>query len=59
MVSTGKHAFSNWKGTNSIFKYGGELKEHMTSYYYNLFGPLEENNFTMLENRVDDIPRVK
>jgi hypothetical protein len=46
------------EGNNKIIKDEAELKEHITSYYQNLFGPPEKNNFTMLESRVDDIPQV-
>jgi hypothetical protein len=34
------------------------LKEHITSNYQNLFSAPEENNFTMLESWIDDIPQV-
>ena len=30
----------------------------MTSYYQNLFGPPKVNNFTIIEDWVDDIPQV-
>jgi hypothetical protein len=35
-----------------------ENEEHITSNYQILFDPPEENNFTMMENRVNDIPQV-
>jgi len=46
------------EGNNKIQKDEAKLKEHITSYYQNLFGPPEKNNFTILESRVDDIPQV-
>jgi hypothetical protein len=46
------------EGNNKIIKNEVELKEHITSYYQNLFGAPKENNFTMLESRIDDIPQV-
>jgi NifB/MoaA-like Fe-S oxidoreductase len=45
------------EGNNNVIKDETELKEHITS-YQNLFGPPEENNFTMLESRIEDIPQV-
>jgi hypothetical protein len=46
------------QGNNNIIKDETELKEHITSYYQNLFGPPEENNFTMLDSIIEDIPQV-
>jgi hypothetical protein len=34
------------------------LKKYITKYYQGLFGPSEENNFSMDETRRDDIPQV-
>jgi hypothetical protein len=41
-----------------MLKDENELKEHITSSYQILFEPPEENKFTMMENRVNDIPQV-
>jgi hypothetical protein len=46
------------EGNNKIIKEEEELKEHITTYYQNLFGPPDEGNFTMIENIIDDIPHV-
>jgi hypothetical protein len=46
------------EGNNKIIKDETELKDHITSFYQNLFGSPTENNFSMMENRVDDIPQV-
>ncbi|XP_073361957.1 uncharacterized protein [Aegilops tauschii subsp. strangulata] len=35
-----------------------KLKRYITSYYKSLFGPPDEGNFTLDENRTDDIPQV-
>ncbi|XP_062193487.1 uncharacterized protein LOC133896859 [Phragmites australis] len=35
-----------------------EIKEHITSYYRDLFGPPVSNQFLMLENRKVDIPQI-
>uniref|UniRef100_A0A8R7RBS2 Reverse transcriptase domain-containing protein n=1 Tax=Triticum urartu TaxID=4572 RepID=A0A8R7RBS2_TRIUA len=35
-----------------------ELKRYITSYYKSLFGLPDEGNFTLDENRTDDIPQV-
>ena len=35
-----------------------QLKEHITSYYKNLFGPSDTSLFTLDESRRDDIPQV-
>jgi hypothetical protein len=37
----------------------GQLKTYITNYYKNLFGDLDEGNFSMDESRIDDIPRTK
>ena len=61
LVANGKYRKSRifqLEGNNNIIKDETELKEHITSYYQNLFGPPEENNFTMLESRIEDIPQV-
>ena len=34
------------------------MKAYITNYYKDLFGPPEDNNFTMMENQNDDIPQV-
>jgi hypothetical protein len=34
------------------------LKQHITKYYKNLFGPSEMNTFSLDESRIDDIPQV-
>jgi hypothetical protein len=34
------------------------LKQHITRYYKNLFGPSEINTFSLNESRTDDIPQV-
>jgi hypothetical protein len=34
------------------------LKQHITRYYKNLFGPFEINIFSLNESRTDDIPQV-
>jgi hypothetical protein len=46
------------EGNNKIIKDETELKDHITSFYRNLFGSPTKNNFSMMENRVDDIPQV-
>jgi hypothetical protein len=61
LIANGKHRKTRifqLEGNNKIIKNEVELKEHITSYYQNLFGAPEENNFTMLESRIDDIPQV-
>ena len=35
-----------------------ELKAYITNYYKGLFGPPENNNFSTVENKNDDIPHV-
>jgi exonuclease III len=35
-----------------------ELKKHITSYYKNLFGPAEDSNFHLNDERIDDIPQI-
>jgi hypothetical protein len=34
------------------------LKQHITRYYKNMFGPSEINTFSLDESRIDDIPHV-
>jgi hypothetical protein len=61
LIANGKHRKTRifqLEGNNKIIKNEVELKEHITSYYQNLFGAPKENNFTMLESRIDDIPQV-
>jgi hypothetical protein len=61
LITNGKHrktCIFQLEGNNKIVKNEVELKEHITSYYQNLFDAPEENNFTMLESRIDDIPQV-
>ena len=60
MVANGKH---HKKCIFSLEHEGGKiegqhnLKGHITQFYKELFGPPEENNFT-LGDRTDDIPQV-
>jgi hypothetical protein len=35
-----------------------ELKAYITNYYKGLFGPPEDNNFSMVENQNNDIAQV-
>jgi hypothetical protein len=35
-----------------------KLKSYITNYYKKLFGALEENNFSLVEDYRDDIPQV-
>lgn len=35
-----------------------ELKKHITTYYKGLFGPSEKTQFSLDENRREDIPQV-
>jgi hypothetical protein len=35
-----------------------ELKKHITSYYKNLFGSVEDSNFHLNDERIDDIPQI-
>jgi len=61
LIANGKnrktHLFQ-LEGNNKIIRDETELKDHITFYYRNLFGSPTENNFSMVENRVDDIPQV-
>jgi hypothetical protein len=61
LIANGKHRKTRifqLEVNNKIIKEEEELKEHITTYNQNLFGPPDEGNFTMIENRVDDIPQV-
>jgi len=33
-----------------------ELKKYITTYYKGLFGPPDNNDFNLVETRIDDIP---
>ena len=35
-----------------------ELKKYITNYYKNLFGQPDENDISLVESRIDDIPQV-
>ena len=60
MIANGKH---RKKRIFSLEHEGGKiegqknLKDYITQFYKELFGPPEENHFTLLE-RTDDIPQV-
>jgi hypothetical protein len=42
----------------SIITGDAQLKEHITSYYRNLFGPSEDSLFSLEESQTEDIPQV-
>ena len=59
MIANGKH---RKKRIFSLEHEGGiegqqNLKEYITKFYKDLFGPPEDNHFS-LNNRIDDIPQV-
>jgi hypothetical protein len=43
---------------NSIITGDAQLKEHITSYYKNMFGPSEESLISLDESQTEDIPQV-
>jgi len=60
MIANGKHRkkhiFSlEYEGTKMEGQH--KLKEYITQFYKDLFGPSEDNHFTLC-NRMDDIPQV-
>jgi hypothetical protein len=43
---------------DSILTSDAQLKEHITSYYKNMFGPSEDSLLSLDESRIEDIPHV-
>ena len=43
---------------NNIITGDAQLKEHITSYYKNLFGPSTNSHIMLDESQIDDIPQV-
>ena len=61
LVATGKHRkqrIYRLEQEDGLIVGDAELKAYITNYYKGLFGPPEDNNFSMVENQNDDIPEV-
>lgn len=61
MIANGKHRKTRifqLEQEEGIIKGDVQLRKYITRYYKKLFGPPEENNFSMMESRKEDIPQV-
>lgn len=61
MIANGKHRKTKifqLEQEEGLIKGDEDLKKYITKYYENLFGPLEENNFSMVESQKEDIAQV-
>ena len=61
LIANGKHRKTRifqLEDGDKIIKGDEELKKYITNYYRGLFGPSENNFFTIDENRREDIPQV-
>jgi hypothetical protein len=43
---------------NNIIEDDAQLKQHITNYYKNMFGPPESSSIVLEEHQVQDIPQV-
>jgi len=61
LIANGKHRKTRiykLQDGNHIVSGDDELKKYITTYYKDLFGPSDNNNFNLDETRTDDIPQV-
>ena len=61
LLANGRHRKTRifWlEDGNSIIIGDAKLKEHITSYYRNLFGPSEDSLISLDESQTEDIPQV-
>lgn len=61
LIANGKHRKTRifqLEQEEGVIKGDVQLRKYITKYYKNLFGPPEENNFSMRESRIEDIPQV-
>jgi hypothetical protein len=58
MVDTEKLVFFQLEDGESIITCDTQLKDHITSYYKNLFGPSKDSLFSPEESQTEDIPQV-
>jgi hypothetical protein len=58
MVDIERLIFPLLEDGDSILTSDAQLKEHITSYYKNMFGPSKDSLLSLDESRMEDIPQV-